>query len=121
MSLRSEMTGAVDRILSGRGRARFVLMSTPHFLSIPFLLRGLAAVAAVPTRLAQNCAEVSGLTISPLPFEIEGYDVSMLWHMRTDSDPAQSWLRDLFRKAVEPLERKRRKSVKAISRELSRR
>jgi hypothetical protein len=72
-------------------------MATPHFLTIPLLLHGFRAVAAVPRRLAENCADVIGLAVSPLPIEIEGFDVSMLWHARTDTDPAQRWFRDLVR------------------------
>lgn len=110
MSLRPELTGAIDASLARKGHRRFVLMSTPHFLAIPFLLRGLRAVAAVPTRLAQNWTKIGGLAMSPLPVEIDGYDVSMLWHARTDNDPAQAFIRGLFRKVAEPSEGKSRKS-----------
>jgi DNA-binding transcriptional LysR family regulator len=54
----------------------------------------------VPRRLAENCADVAGLAVSPLPVEVKGFDVVMLWHARTGSDPAQRWIRDLVRKMV---------------------
>jgi DNA-binding transcriptional LysR family regulator len=74
-------------------------MATPHFLTIPFLLHGFRAVAAVPRRLAENCADVAGLAVSPMPIAIEGFDISMVWHARTETDPARRWLRDLVRVA----------------------
>jgi LysR family transcriptional activator of mexEF-oprN operon len=99
MSLRGELSGSIDGVLARRRSKRFVLMATPHFLTIPLLLHGFRAVAAVPRRLAENCADAVGLAVSPLPIEIEGFDVSMLWHARTDTDPAQRWFRDLVRQA----------------------
>jgi len=99
MSLRGELTGVADSILARQGAKRFVLMGTPHFIAIPYLLRGLRAVAAVPRRLAEHCSAVAGLTVSPVPIHMEGYDVSMRWHLRTDTDPAYRWFRELIRGA----------------------
>jgi DNA-binding transcriptional LysR family regulator len=97
MSLRGQLSGDADVLIGRGGRKRFVFMATPHFLAIPFLLHGFRAVAAVPQRLAENCADVAGLEISPLPIAIDGYDVSMQWHSRTETDPAQRWFRELVR------------------------
>jgi len=77
MSLRGELSGVVDRHIDRGDRRRFVLMATPHFLAIPFLLHGFRAAAAVPRRLAENCRDVAGLTICPLPVPVTGFDVSM--------------------------------------------
>jgi DNA-binding transcriptional LysR family regulator len=99
MSLRGEFSGSADALIAREGAKRFILMTTPHFLTIPFLLRGLRAVAAVPRRLAETCANAAGLAMSPLPIAMEGFDVSMLWHARTQSDPAQRWFRELVRAA----------------------
>jgi DNA-binding transcriptional LysR family regulator len=99
MSLRGDMSGCVDRALANIHAERFVFAATSHFLTIPFLLRGLRAVATIPRRLAENCAEVAGLAVSPLPIAVEGFDVSMLWHARTATDPAHRWFRQLVREA----------------------
>lgn len=97
MSLRGELSGEADTLIGRGGGKRFVFMATPHFLAIPFLLHGFRAVAAVPRRLAENCADVAGLTVSPLPIAMDGFDVSMQWHSRTETDPAQRWFRELVR------------------------
>jgi LysR family transcriptional regulator, mexEF-oprN operon transcriptional activator len=97
MSLRGQLSGDADTVIGRGGGKRFVFMATPHFLAIPFLLHGFRAVAAVPRRLAENCADVAGLDISPLPIAMDGYDVSMQWHSRTETDPAQRWFRELVR------------------------
>jgi DNA-binding transcriptional LysR family regulator len=95
-----DFSGAIDSVLAGTRRTRFVQLSTPSFLTIPFLLRGSRAVAVVPSRLALNCRDAIGLAVSPLPVQVEGFDVAMVWHARTDADPAARWLRDRVREAA---------------------
>jgi DNA-binding transcriptional LysR family regulator len=100
MSLRGDLGGDADALLAREGAKRFVFMATPHFLTIPFMLHGFRAVAAVPRRLAETCADVAGLAVSPMPIALEGFDISMIWHTRTETDPAQRWFRDLIRVAA---------------------
>jgi DNA-binding transcriptional LysR family regulator len=100
MSLCEELTIGIDAALAREGLDRFAFLTTPHFLTIPFLLRGLQAVAAVPRRLAENCANFAGLEISPMPLAMNGFDVSMHWHRRAEADPANRWLRRFVRDAA---------------------
>jgi DNA-binding transcriptional LysR family regulator len=93
VSLRGEPFGHLDEKLQEAGRSREVVYTTPHFLAVPFLLHGFRAVAALPRRLAENCADAAGLAVCPVPLPSEGYEVRMAWHRRTDTDPAQAWLR----------------------------
>jgi LysR family transcriptional regulator, mexEF-oprN operon transcriptional activator len=102
VSLRGELTGNVDAILTRAGSKRFVFMATPHFLAVPYFLHGLRAVAALPRRLAEHCRDLADLTLSALPIAVEGFDVSMHWHARTETDPAHRWFRDLVRRAARP-------------------
>jgi DNA-binding transcriptional LysR family regulator len=95
VSLRGEPVGHLDELLQRAGRSRFVVYTTPHFLAVPFLLHGFRAIAAVPRRLAENCADAAGLSMCPVPLPSDGYDVRMAWHRRTASDPAQTWLRTI--------------------------
>jgi DNA-binding transcriptional LysR family regulator len=93
VSLRGEPFGHLDELLENVGLRRTVIYTTPHFLAVPFLLHGFRAVAALPRRLAQNCADAAGLAVSPVPLPSDGYDVRMAWHRRTHADPAQAWFR----------------------------
>jgi DNA-binding transcriptional LysR family regulator len=45
---------------------------------------GFRAVAALPRRLAENCAEAAGRSICPVPLPSDGYDVRMVWNRRTN-------------------------------------
>jgi DNA-binding transcriptional LysR family regulator len=98
VSLRGEPFGHLDELLRAAGRSREVIYTTPHFLAVPFLLHGFRAVAALPRRLAENCADAAGLAICPVPLPSRGYEVRMAWHRRTSTDPAQSWLRAVIDK-----------------------
>ena len=40
------------------------------------------------------------LTCKALPLDLPGIDVAMVWHLRTEDDPAQRWLRASLREAV---------------------
>ena len=97
MSLRGEIEGHIDALLRREKRSRFVVLTTPHFLAIPNLLHGLRAVAAVPRRLAEHCAETTRLAVCDLPVPTQGYDVSMVWHARTDLDPPRRSIREVVR------------------------
>lgn len=95
VSLRGEPFGHLDDLLAATGRSRIVIYTTPHFLAVPFLLHGFRAVAALPRRLAENCADAAALATCPVPLPSAGYDIRMVWHRRTSADPAQTWLRGL--------------------------
>jgi DNA-binding transcriptional LysR family regulator len=99
MSLTGELSGIADPVLARAGERRLVLASTPHFLTVPYLLHGFRAVAAMPRQVAEHCRRVTGLTVSPLPIKTKGYDVSLYWHTRTETDPAHIWFRDRLREA----------------------
>lgn len=96
VSLQGEPFGHIDTLLEATGRKRSIVYTTAHFLAVPFLLHGFRAVAALPRRLAENCAEAAGLAVCPVPLPSPGYDMRMVWHQRTTADPAQQWLRELI-------------------------
>ncbi len=96
VSLRGDPFGHLDELLEAAGRRRTVVYATPHFLAVPFLLHGFRAVAALPRRLAENCAEAAGLAVCPVPLPSGGYDVRMAWHRRTAADPARAWFRSVI-------------------------
>jgi DNA-binding transcriptional LysR family regulator len=53
-----------------------------------------------PARLAMHCRDAIGLAASEPPIEANGFDVAMVWHRRTDADPAQRRFRDRVRHAA---------------------
>ena len=83
--------GAVDRMLKSRGRSRRVAVSLPSFLLAPTLIESSDLVCVLPERLARRYEET--LEIFPLPFELEGFALRLVWHPRRQNDPAHVWFR----------------------------
>jgi DNA-binding transcriptional LysR family regulator len=100
VSSRIDFSGVMDEQLARQGAHRFIQLSTSSFLAMPFLLRRARAVAMVPARLAVHCRDAVGLAVCPPPLPVNGFEVAMVWHMRTDADPAQRWFRDRVRQAA---------------------
>lgn len=93
-SLSGDSRGVVDDALARLGLQRMVALATPHFISVPFVLKRAPVISTLPAKLARYFAATFGLTASPLPIELEGFTISLLWHASHDHDPAHSWLRD---------------------------
>ncbi|BAI76673.1 HTH-type transcriptional activator (plasmid) [Azospirillum sp. B510] len=92
-SLRGGLTSFIDDELAALGTRRRVAASTTQFLAIPMILTRAPMLTSLPTRLARLCADALGLAISPLPFDVGDYEVSMIWHRRDTTSPSHSWLR----------------------------
>jgi DNA-binding transcriptional LysR family regulator len=93
-SLREDLRGVADDALEALGHTRRVVLSTPHFLAIPAIIKASGTIATLPAAFARSAARSLGLATSPVPFELPGFQVSMLWHASYDRDPAHRWLRD---------------------------
>ena len=90
---KSEGAGFIDTLLAQKGLARSKVMQVPHFCSAPFLVASSDMIATVPKRLALRFSKVLNLQILAVPFAIPPFRLTMLWHQRLDSDPAQAWMR----------------------------
>jgi DNA-binding transcriptional LysR family regulator len=85
--------GVVDDALAKLGLRRTVVLTTPRFLAVPFLVAGAPVVVTMHARLARLFAAELGLSLSPPPVELDEVAVSLLWHASYDHDPAHAWLR----------------------------
>lgn len=92
-SLRPGERGVVDDALAKLGLTRTVVLTTPRFLAVPFLVARSPVVVTMHARLARFFAAELGLSLSPPPVELQEIDVSLLWHASYDHDPAHAWLR----------------------------
>lgn len=92
--------GEVDRLLQARGLAREVAVATPHFTAALTLVAATDMVLTTARSLAERFAGGLGLALVEPPLPMAPYTVSMMWHPRTEHDPAQRWLRDLVRRSV---------------------
>ena len=92
-SIADDSHGAVDEALAKHKLGRTIVMTTPGFLAVPFVVRRARVVATMPSRLARYFAEAFGLVTSPVPVDLPSFTISLLWHASFDHDPGHVWLR----------------------------
>jgi DNA-binding transcriptional LysR family regulator len=96
VSPKEDMVGLVDEVLALQNLSRQVAMSVPNFLIVPFILVNTNFITTLPTQLVKTFLEVWQLYASPLPFEMTGFSVDMLWHSKNDREGGHMWLRNLI-------------------------
>jgi len=84
--------GPTDAALEAIGRHRTVALSTSGFLIVPEIVSRSDMIAVIPRRIANGWSDRVQLLEPPL--HIPGFAIAAIWHDRTTSHPAQSWLRD---------------------------
>jgi DNA-binding transcriptional LysR family regulator len=99
VSPRGDTSGAVDRALADFGLKRRIALLVATYLALPAVLVSSDLVATVPRRTAQQIAAMAEIEIMPLAIDLSVH-VSMAWHRRATSEPAQSWFRSLLIEAA---------------------
>jgi DNA-binding transcriptional LysR family regulator len=100
VSPRGDTSGAIDRILVDLGLRRRISLLVATYLALPAALAASDLVATVPSRTARQIALTAEIEILPLPIDL-AMTVSMAWHRRAASEPAQAWFRALLTAAAE--------------------
>ena len=95
VSPRGTTSGALDRILVDFGLKRRLALFVGTYLAVPAALAACDLVATVPRRTARQIAATAEIAIMPLPIDF-AMTVSMAWHRRAASDPAQAWFRAML-------------------------
>ena len=99
VSPRGDTSGAVDRALADFGLKRRIALLVATYLALPAVLASSDLVATVPRRTAQQIAAMAEIEIMPLAIDLSVH-VSMAWHRRATSEPAQAWFRSLLIEAA---------------------
>jgi DNA-binding transcriptional LysR family regulator len=99
VSPRGDTSGALDRILVDFGLRRRIALLVATYLALPAALAASDLVATVPGRTARQIAATAEIEIMPLPIDFS-MTVSMAWHRRAASEPAQAWFRSLLIEAA---------------------
>jgi DNA-binding transcriptional LysR family regulator len=99
VSPRGDTSGALDRILVDFGLRRRIALLVATYLALPVALAASDLVATVPSRTARQIAATAEVEIMPLPIDFST-TVSMAWHRRAASEPAQAWFRALLIEAA---------------------
>lgn len=92
--------GIVDRKLDAMGLSRRVVLRTPYFVGVPFMVARSELVAMVPRALAEEAATLVPLQLVPPPMSLPSFRIMMTWHERSHRDLAHEWLRELARRTT---------------------
>ncbi len=86
----------LDIALAHIGQKRTVAASVPRFSALPTALKAMPSIATVPEAIARCMAQLHGLAIARLPFDIPADPVSMLYRRVDQADGRAVWFRRLF-------------------------
>jgi LysR family transcriptional activator of mexEF-oprN operon len=91
-SFSAGLQGFIDEQLAMQGLKRDVVFSSSNFATSPFIVRHTPAIATVPDFIGRVWRDTLDLAMSPLPFDVPGYEVALMWAASRDQDPGLAWL-----------------------------
>ena len=77
---------------------RRVVLSTPHFMSIPFIIAATDLVVTVPYAVGESFERTAGIRLVQPPLEIPKFDLKQHWHRRYHKDAESMWIRSVVAK-----------------------
>ncbi len=95
-SFSAGLHGFIDERLELLGLKRNVVFSSSNFVTSPFIVQHTAAIATVPDFIGRAWQDALGLAMSPLPFDVPGYEASLMWTAAHDQEPGLAWLAGEF-------------------------
>jgi DNA-binding transcriptional LysR family regulator len=87
---------AIDTILKENGSARRIALTPPHIVAVPFAVANTDLIASMAERVARTFAQVAGVTIVPLPYDVPAFAIDLLCARRATSNTSTQWLMDLI-------------------------
>jgi DNA-binding transcriptional LysR family regulator len=102
VSLTGKPGSTYDGVLDEQGVQRNVILTTPHFLTVPLLLdRQPELISTVPVDLAKVFERYGTIRSLQPPLPLPSFAVDQYWHSRFHHDPAVVWLRELVKRTFE--------------------
>ncbi len=89
------LPGAIDTMLSRHGRKRRTAITLAHVVAVPFAVAGTDLVATMAERIARRFAAAAGVSIVPVPYDVEAFTIDVLHTRRAMADPALRWFIEL--------------------------
>jgi DNA-binding transcriptional LysR family regulator len=84
----------IERYLARKKLRRRVVLSTPHFASVPIVIAQSDLIVTIPEPLAGYFARISAnLRMVGLPFEPPRIPLKQFWHRKFHHDQRNAWLR----------------------------
>ena len=88
------VTGVFRDALARLQLERRVACELPNVLLAPMLLQTTDLIALLPKSLVTRFDPLIPLVSREPPLELDGVWTELVWHARSDNEPAHSWIRD---------------------------
>ena len=85
--------GLVDQALAGLGRERRVVLTVNQYFTAGRVVANSNLLTVLPAFFVDSTGYREQVVTRPLPFDLAGLNISMLWHQRHDRVSSQQWLR----------------------------
>ncbi len=83
----------IDTALAHTGKRRRVALRVPLYAAAMRTVAMTDLLLTLPGHIARHLASHHGLVVRDLPFPSPRFKYGLMWHRRTDADPANVWLR----------------------------
>ena len=95
-----EARGGTDGSLRNAGTTRRVVITTPNFLALPFLVENSDLIGVLPERLALRMTATTSVTVFDLPVRVEPMSCSVLVLKANLDQPEIKWFLHLLQQAT---------------------
>jgi LysR family transcriptional regulator, mexEF-oprN operon transcriptional activator len=100
VSFSGDFHGLFEEKFARKGLRRKIVVATPRFAAIPYMLKGSPLVCTLPEYLAYRFAKSFGLATAAAPYEAGMFAIELVWPQRLDAEPDQLWFRGLLAKML---------------------
>lgn len=101
ITIKGDKMHPVDAELKVAGLSRHISVEAANLMSAGSIIASSDCIMAVPSRVAAYYQRSLPISTFELPFHLEKFEISQIWHARVHSDPLQKWFRKTLKKACE--------------------
>ncbi|WP_411570695.1 LysR substrate-binding domain-containing protein [Pectobacterium cacticida] len=96
VSPEGELYGVVDQVLAQQGKKRKLGLTLPQMFAVPTIVAQTRMTATVMKRVAHHSLVGNQLALFPPPVTLPEVVFDLIWHRRSDANPAQRWFREFI-------------------------
>ena len=85
-----------EQLLAKHRIERRIVLSTPHFMSIPFIIASTDLLVTVPYAVGESFAKIADIRLIEPPLEIPQFDLKQHWHRKYHKEGANVWMRSVL-------------------------
>ena len=100
VSLSGRDQGLVDQVLGEMGRERRVVLTVNQYFTAGRVVANSNLITVLPAFFVESTGYREHVVTRPLPFELAGLTISMLWHQRHERASSHQWLRERILEAA---------------------